>query len=157
MKKNNGFWICSAAALIIGFIGIMRLLQTSSADALNGVNIPAGFPTKTGLIVIWGFLFVLWGLGCRFVYSVNRSDRMKRNIFLNSVILEAGLFIWNYMIFGALNFPGALAVCIAILLLAVIVWFMYLLSHRYGGYLFTSMIVWILYLLYLSIAFAVKN
>ena len=119
--------------------------------------LPAGFPTRTGMIVIWGFLLAIWGIGCRFVYSVKLSDRRKRNIFLNSLILEGGILIWNFMIFGAVNLPGALAVCIALLLLGVIVWFMYLLTHRYGGYLFTPVMIWMLYLLYLSISLTVKN
>ena len=157
MKKKNVFWFSSVAALIIGFFFIMRFLNGSDEDALSGLKIPAGFPTGTGMIVIWGFLFVLWGAGSFFVYSVKLSEWRKRNIFLNSLILEIGIFMWNYMVFGAVNLPGALAVCIAILLLGVVVWFMYLLTHRYGGYLFTPMMIWMLYLLYLSISFTVNN
>ena len=155
MKKNNFFWIATAAVLIIVFIALLRLL--SAAPDLSGVLLPAGFPTANGLLVIWGFLFLLWGIGTRFVYSAKLSPRRQRNIFLNSLILAGGIFIWNYMIFGAVNFSGALAVAAALLLLGVVVWFMYLVTHRYGGYLFIPMMIWLVYILYLSIAFAVKN
>ena len=76
---------------------------------------------------------------------------------LNSLMLVIGIFIWHYMIFGAVNPAGALAVSAAILLLGVVVWFMYLVTHRYGGYLFTSMVIWLIFLLYLSISLTVKN
>ena len=156
MKKNAfSFW--SIAAIVVGYIALIRLITSADPDRLSGISLPAGFPTRTGLIVIWGILFLLWSIGCVFVYSVRLSPRRKRNIFLNSIILAAGIYIWHFLVFGACNLPGALAVSIAILLLAVVVWFMYLVTHRYGGYLFTPSVVWLVFVLYLSISLAVRN
>ena len=91
------------------------------------------------------------------VYSVKISPRRIRNIFLNSIILVIGIFTWHFMLFSSVNLAGTLAVSIAILLLAVVIWFMYLVTHRYGGYLFSAVVVWHLFQLYLSIALVVKN
>ena len=157
MKKVSSFWIWNLAGLLIGYLAIFRLLRSAGNDALAGTVLPAGFPTASGLMVIWAFLFLLWGMGTYFVYSIPLRPRRIRNIFLNSLILIIGIFIWNYMIFGVLNLQGALAVLIAVLMLAVVVWFMYLLVHRYGGYLFIPMMIWLVFLLYLSIALVVKN
>ncbi len=157
MKKNNAFSILSVLSLVVGYIAILRLLSAEASNTLNPFSLPAGFPTVTGLRIIWGFLFLLWGIGCFFVYSVGLSPRGKRNIFLNSLILIIGIFIWNFMVFSAVNFSGALAVAVAVLLLSLVVWFMYLVTHRYGGYLFTPMMIWMVFVLYLSIALTVKN
>ena len=157
MKNKSAFGISSVIGLVIGYAAIVRLLLVKGMSALDGTVLPAGFPSQTGFIVIWGFLFLLWALGSRFVYSVKLSPRRERNIFLNSLILVIGIFIWNYLIFGSLNIMGALAVSAALLLLGVIVWFMYLVTHRYGGYLFIPMMIWLCYILYLSIAMAVRN
>ena len=67
------------------------------------------------------------------------------------------MFVWNFLVFSGLNFSGALAVIIAVLVLAVVVWFMYLLVHRFGGYLFIPMMIWLAFLLYLSISLVLKN
>ena len=156
-KKLSSFWICNIAGLLIGYFAIFRQLRSAGADVFAGTDLPAGFPSSAGLMVIWAFLFVLWGIGSYFVYSVPLRPRRERNIFLNSLILVIGIFIWNFLVFSSLNFPGSLAVAIAILLLAVVVWFMYLVIHRYGGYLFIPMMIWMVFLLYLSIALVVKN
>lgn len=157
MKKINAFGIFNIIALVFGYAAIFRLLRTTDPELVSQLNLPAAFPTRTGLLVIWAILFVLWAAGCTFVYSAQLSPRRLRNIFLNSLILIIGIFIWHFMLFSSVNLTGALAVSIAILLLAVIVWFMYLVTHRYGGYLFTPMIVWELFLLYYSISFVVRN
>ena len=157
MKKISSFWISTLVGLAIGYIAVCHLLQTNGMSALEGSSLPAGFPTAKGLLVIWGILFVLWGTGSRFVFSAGLSPRRMRNIFLNGLILIIGIFIWNFLVFEKVNFEGALAVAIAILLLALVVWFMYLVTHRYGGYLFISMMVWLVFLLYLSIALVIKN
>ncbi len=157
MKKNNAFGILSLISLVFGYIAIFRLLSDGISKLPDTVGLPAGFPTYTGLRIIWAFLFLLWAIGCFFVYSVDLSPRRKRNIFLNSLILIIGIFTWNFLVFSAFNFSGALAVAIAILLLSLVVWFMYLVTHRYGGYLFTPMMMWSVFVLYLSIALTVKN
>ena len=157
MKKINTFSISNIIGLIIGFLAVLQLLRSSDEAKLSGIDLPAAFPGKTGLAVIWGFIFLLWGIGVCFVYSVSLSPRTKRNIFLNSIILIIGIFVWNFMIFSSCNLSGALAVSAAVMLLAVVVWFMYLVTHRYGGYLFTPAVVWLLFVLYLSIALVVKN
>ena len=157
MKKMSAFSVWSIFGIAVGYFAIFRLLSTADETKLSALTLQAVFPTRTGLIVIWAILFLLWIVGSCFVYSVRLSPRRKRNIFLNSMILLAGIFVWNFMIFSSCNLTGALAVCISILLLGIVVWFMYLVSHRYGGYLFTSMMVWLLFLLYLSIALVVKN
>lgn len=157
MKKVSSFWIWNLAGLLIGYLAVFRLLRSAGNEALDGIVLPAGFPTAAGLMVIWAFLFLFWGIGSFFVYSVPLKPRTLRNIFLNSLILIIGIFIWHFMIFNALNLSGALAVAIAVLVLAVVVWFMYLVVHRYGGYLFIPMMIWLVFLLYLSIALAVKN
>lgn len=154
MKRTGAFFPANVIALLIGLIGIIR--QVLSAPALE-INLPAGFPTATGFAVIWTFLFILWALATYFVYSAPFSPRRKRNIFLNSLMLIVGIFVWCYMVFSAVNVSGALAVSIAILLLALVLWAMYLVSHRYGGYLFTPVVVWMFYLLYLSISLVVRN
>ena len=149
--------ISGIAGLLIGYAGILRLILSSRVVKLSSLDLPAGFPTVNGLSVIWGFLFLIWAVGQYFVYTIKLSPRRARNIFLNSLMLVIGIFIWHYMIFGAVNPAGALAVSAAILLLGVVVWFMYLVTHRYGGYLFTSMVIWLIFLLYLSISLTVKN
>ena len=154
MKKQEGFFIATVAALIIGFAAIYRLLVGVPAPQFI---LPAGFPTINGFLVIWAFLFVIWAIASYFVYGVKIHPRRKRNIFLNCLIQIIFIFIWCYMVFSAGNFPGALAVAIANLILAVVIWFMYLVTHRYGGYLYTSIVVWSAYLIYLSIALVVKN
>ncbi len=157
MKKNNIFGILSLVSLLFGYIAVFRLLSAGFPEIADTVSLPAGFPTCTGLQIIWAFLFLLWGISCFFVFSVHLSPRRKRNIFLNTLILILGIFTWNYMVFGAANFSGAIAIAIAILLLALVIWFMYLVTHRYGGYLFTPMMIWSVFILYLSIALTVKN
>ncbi|MBR6090022.1 MAG: tryptophan-rich sensory protein [Anaerolineaceae bacterium] len=157
MKKVNSFGFANIAALIIGFAAVFRLLHQPANENFQTLTLPAGFPSRTGLTVIWGILFLFWAAGCLFVYSVNLSPRRMRNIFLNSLILIIGIFIWNFLLFSTVNLSGALAVSIANLLLVVVVWFMYLVTHRYGGYLFTPAVVWHLYQLYLCIALVIKN
>jgi tryptophan-rich sensory protein len=157
MKKNSPFGIWSIVGIVIGYIAIFRLLKNADAELLSGLSLPAGFPSITGLLVIWGILFLIWALGCRFVFTVQLRPRLLRNIFLNGLILVIGIFMWNFLIFVNANLSGALAVNIGTLVLSIVIWFMYLVTHRYGGYLFTSMIVWQVYTLYLSIALVVKN
>ncbi len=157
MKKNSPFGIWSILGIVIGYIAIFRLLKSTGTVNLSGLILPAGFPTITGLLVIWGILFLIWALGCRFVFSVQLRPRRQRNIFLNGLILVIAIFMWNYMLFVNANLSGALAVSIASLVLSIVLWFMYLLIHRYGGYLFTSMVVWQAYTLYLCITLVVKN
>ena len=157
MKKLDPFGIGNITAILIGFASLCWLLSQPSSESFTALSMPAGFPTKTGLMVSWGIFSALWIAGCTFVYSVKLSPRRMRNIFLNGLILIIGIFIWHYLLFSAVNLPGTLAVSIATLLLTVIVWFMYLVTHRYGGYLFTPIVVWHLYQLYLSISLVVKN
>lgn len=157
MKRINSFGICNIIGLAFGYASIIRLLRKQTPSAFEALELPAGFPTQNGMMVIWGLLFLFWGFACCFVYSVRLSPRRMRNIFLNSLILIVGIFIWNFMLFSAVNLSGALAISIALLLLAIVVWFMYLVTHRYGGYLFTPVVVWNLFQLYLCIAFVVKN
>lgn len=157
MKKINSFGIFNIAGLAIGYISLLRLLNTQVPENISNLSLPAGFPTTKGFMVIWGILFLFWAWGCFYVYSINLSPRRMRNIFLNSLILIIGIFIWHYILFNTVNLPGTLALSIADLLLSVVVWFMYLVTHRYGGYLFTSVVVWQLYQLYLSISLLVKN
>ena len=157
MKKINPFGIANIICLGIGYAAIVRLLRGPFSDSFSRLTLPGGFPTGTGLMVIRAILFVFWALGCTYVYSVKLSPRRMRNIFLNSLILIIGIFTWNYMLFSAVNLAGTLAISIALLLLTVVVWFMYLVTHRSGGYLFTPMVIWQVYELYLSIALLVKN
>ena len=157
MKKINPFGIVNIICLGIGYAAIIRLLRSSLSDSFSGLTLPGGFPSGTGLMVIWAILFVFWALGCTYVYSVKLSPRRMRNIFLNSLILIIGVFTWNYMLFSAVNLAGTLAISVALLLLTIVVWFMYLVTHRNGGYLFTPMVIWQVYELYLSIALLVKN
>ena len=157
MKKINAFGTFNIIGIIIGFAGVIRLLTKPETEAFAALNLPSGFPTRSGFIVIWGILSLLWVAACLFVYSVSLSPRRMRNIFLNSLILIIGIFVWHFMVFSAGNAAGAMALSIAMLLLAVVVWFMYLVIHRYGGYLFTPLVVWHLYQLYLGISLAVKN
>lgn len=157
MKNKSAFGIWSIIGIALGYAAIVRLLLSKAQYLPDVINLPAGFPTKTGLFVIWGFLFLLWGIGCHFVFSVKLSPRRKRNIFLNGLILVIGIFIWNFLIFGNMNPAGALAVSAALLLLALVVWMMYLVTHRYGGYLFIPMMIWLCFILYLSAALVIKN
>lgn len=157
MKKINSFGISNIIAVIIGYAAIIYQLKKPVTERFSQINLPSGFPTINGLMVIWGILFLLWGIGCVFVYSIPLSPRRMRNIFLNSLILILGIFIWNYILFSAVNLPGTLALSIANLLLSVVVWFMYLVTHKYGGYLFTPVVIWQIYQLYLAIALVVKN
>lgn len=157
MKKINSFGISNIIAVIIGYTAIIYQLRKPVTERFSQLNLPSGFPTINGLMVIWGILFLLWGIGCVFVYSIPLSPRRMRNIFLNSLILILGIFIWNYILFSAVNLPGTLALSIANLLLSVVVWFMYLVTHKYGGYLFTPVVIWQIYQLYLAIALVVKN
>ena len=157
MKNKSAFGIYNVIGIVIGYAAIIRLLLTKGMSGLDGIDLPGGFPSPNGLIVIWGFLFLLWALGSHFVYSVKLSPRRKRNIFLNSLILVIGIFIWHFLVFGSLNIMGALAVSAALLLLGVIVWFMYLVTHRYGGYLFIPVMIWLCFMLYISISLAVRN
>ena len=157
MKKINPFGIANIICLGIGYAAIIRLLRGPFSDSFSELTLPGGFPTGTGLMVIRAILFVFWALGCTYVYSVKLSPRRMRNIFLNSLILIIGIFTWNYMLFSAVNLAGTLAISVALMLLTVVVWFMYLVTHRNGGYLFTPMVIWQVYQLYLSIALLVKN
>ena len=157
MKKINAFGISNIICLGIGYAAIVRLLRTPFTDKFFELDLPGGFPSGTGLMIIWAILFIAWAFGCTFVYSVDLSPRRMRNIFLNSLILIIGIFTWHYMLFNAVNLAGTLAISIALLLLTIVVWFMYLVTHRYGGYLFTPMFIWQIYQLYLSIALVVKN
>ena len=157
MKKINPFGFFNIFGLGIGYAAIFHLLNHNISENFLQLNLPAGFPSIAGTKVIWAILFLLWAVGCFYVYSVNLSPRRLRNIFLNSLILIIGLFIWNYMLFNTVNLPGTLAVSIATFLLSVVVWFMYLVTHKYGGYLFTPVVIWQIYQLYLAIALVVKN
>jgi len=157
MKKINSFGIFNIIGLVFGYFAIFRILNSNTIELYEKFTLPAGFPTRNGLFVIFGFLFVLWAFGCFFVYSVNLSLRRMRNIFLNSLILIIGIFIWVYILFIAMNLQGALAVSIAILLLSIVILFMYLVTHRYGGYLFTPVVIWMLYQIYLSAALLINN
>lgn len=157
MKKTSPYFFGTVAANIVIYLGITRLLMTTGYDKLGETVLPAGFPTKGALTVIWVFLFLLWSIGSYFVYSVKMTPKRHQNIFMNGLILGGAIFAWHYVLFGLVNFPGTLALSIAILLVSVIVWFMYLVVHRYGGYLFTPVVVWTVYMLYLSIALVVKN
>ncbi len=157
MKKNSAFGIWAAIGIAIGYAAILWLIITKGKTVPEGIELPAGFPTAAGMTVIWGILFLLWAAGGFFVYSVRISPRRMRNIFLNSLILVIGIFVWNYLILSKVNFSGALAVAIAILILALVVWFMFLVTHRYGGYLFIPMMIWMCFVLYLSISLVVKN
>ena len=157
MKKINFFGVLNIFALAFGYASIFRQMRISDPELLSGFILSAGFPTRSGLLVIWAFLYICWAFACVFVYSANLSPRRMRNIFLNSIVLIIGIFTWVFLLFGAANLSGALAVSIALLLLAVVIWFMYLVTHRYGGYLFTSIIVWLIYQLYLCIALVIKN
>lgn len=157
MKKINPFGIGNIICLGIGYAAIIRLLRSPLSDSFSGLTLPGGFPSITGLMVIRAILFVFWAFGCTYVYSAQLSPRRMRNIFLNSLILIIGIFTWNYMLFSAANLAGTLAISVALLLLTVVVWFMYLVTHRNGGYLFTPMVIWQVYELYLSIALLVKN
>ncbi|MBQ6520039.1 MAG: tryptophan-rich sensory protein [Anaerolineaceae bacterium] len=157
MKKINPFGISNIIAIIIGYAALFYQLRKPVTERFSQLNLPSGFPTMNGLMVIWGILFLLWGIGCVFVYSIPLSPRRMRNIFLNSLILILGIFIWNYILFSAVNLPGTFALSIANLLLSVVVWFMYLVTHKYGGYLFTPVVIWQIYQLYLAIALVVKN
>ena len=157
MKKINAFGITNIIALAFGYASIFRLMRITDPESLSQINLPGGFPTRNGLLVIWAILFVIWAIACCFVYSVNFTPRRMRNIFLNSLALIIVIYTWNYLLFSSVNLPGTLAVTIADLLLTIVVWFMYLVTHRYGGYLFTSLVIWILYQLYLCIALVVIN
>lgn len=157
MKKINAFGISNIICLGIGYAAIIRLLRKPLPYSFLELTLPGGFPSMTGLTIIWAVLFIFWAFGCTFVYSVNLSPRRMRNIFLNSLILIIGVFTWHYMLFNAVNFAGTLAISIALLILTIVIWFMYLVTHRYGGYLFTPMLIWQVYQLYLSIALVVKN
>lgn len=157
MKKINAFGTFNIIGILIGYAVVLRLLTRPETEAFASLQLPTGFPTRSGLIVIWGILSLLWIAACLFVYSVKLSPRRMRNIFLNSLILIIGIFSWHYMVFGAVNGAGAMAVSVATLLLAIVIWFMYLVTHRYGGYLFTPLVIWHLYQLYLGISLAVKN
>ncbi len=150
MKKINVFGICNIIGLAFGYAAIFRLLRTTDPALISNLKQPAGFPTRTGLLVIWAIIFVFWAVGCTFVYSVQLSPRRMRNIFLNCLILIVGIFI-------SVNLTGTLAISIATLLLSIVIWFMYLVTHRYGGYLFTPVVIWELFQLYLSISFVVRN
>lgn len=157
MKKINVFGICNIIGLAFGYAAIFRLLRTTDPALISNLKQPAGFPTRTGLLVIWAIIFVFWAVGCTFVYSVQLSPRRMRNIFLNCLILIVGIFIWHFMLFSSVNLTGTLAISIATLLLSIVIWFMYLVTHRYGGYLFTPVVIWELFQLYLSISFVVRN
>ena len=157
MKKINAFGTFNIIALFFGYFSIFRVLKTTDTAAFSELTLPAGFPTQTGWLVIWAFLFILWGIACLYIYSVKLSPRRVRNIFLNSLILIIGIFAWNYFLFTVMNLSGTLAVSIALLLLTIVIWFMYLVTHRYGGYLFTPVVIWQLYQIYLSIALVTGN
>ncbi len=157
MKKTSPYFFGTVAANIVVCLGITRLLMTTGYDKLGETVLPTGFPTKGALTVIWAFLFLLWSIGSYFVYSIKMTPKRHQNIFVNGLILGGAIFAWHYVLFGLVNLPGTLALSIAILLVSVIVWFMYLVVHRYGGYLFTPVVVWTVYMLYLSIALVVKN
>lgn len=157
MKKINAFGISNIICLGIGYAAIIRLLRAPFSDKFFELSLPGGFPSGRGLTIIWAILFITWAFGCTFVYSVKLSPRRMRNIFLNSLILIIGIFTWHYILFNTVNLTGTLAISIALFLLTIVVWFMYLVTHRYGGYLFTPMFIWQIYQLYLSIALVVKN
>ena len=157
MKKINSFGISNIIAIIIGYAALFRILSHPLTDVFTSTTLPAGFPTKSGLLVIWGLFSILWIASCLFVYSIPLSPRRMRNIFLNSLILIIGIFIWHYLLFFSVNLTGTLAVSIADILLTVVVWFMYLVTHRYGGYLFTPVVIWHIYQIYLCIALVINN
>ena len=157
MKKTSPYFFGTVAANIVAYLGILRLLTTTGYDKLGEAVLPGGFPTKGASMVIWGLLFLLWTVGSYFVYTVKMTPKRHQNIFANGLILAAAIFAWHYVLLGVVNFPGVLALSIAILLLTVIVWFMYLVTHRYGGYIFTPTVVWAVFMLYLGIALVVKN
>ena len=157
MKKINAFGITNLIALAFGYASIFRVLRIADPENLSQISLPSGFPTRSGLLVIWAILFIIWAAACCFVYTVNFTPRRMRNIFLNSLVLIIVIYAWNFLLFSSVNLTGALAVTIAELLLSIVVWFMYLVTHRYGGYLFTSLVIWNLYQLYLCIALVVLN
>lgn len=157
MKKIGAFSISMIAGLVIGYAGLGSLLSKANLSDTAELNLPAGFPSNTLNLVIWGILFILWGIGSCLLYAVELKPRRQRNIFLNSLILIVGIYLWHFMLFSAVNLSGALAISIALFMLGIVVWFMYLVIQRYAGYLFIPTIIWLIYMLYLSISVTVIN
>ncbi len=157
MKKSTVFLIC--ILIVFGFYALSGIVLSSNfvPEAFEALKLPKGFPSVRGLVFIWGFLSLLWGISAGFVFSVNIKKRGKRNMAINTLFLIGAIFSWHFLVFVRCMPLGALAMSIAMLLLALVVLFMYLLVHRNGGYLFLPVVVWLVYTLYLSISLFVLN
>ena len=127
------------------------------APVFDRLHLPAGFPTHRGMIVIWAFLSVLTAGAGWYVFGERIQPRRKRNVFLNLVIFVLVTFMWTWFLYVLTNFAGAIALAVFMVILALVIWLMFLVTHRYGGYLFTPVVVWTLYCLYLSIGMLVVN
>lgn len=134
-----------------------QISRGMAKDFSAAVTLPAGFPTNKGMLVIWAFLCLLWAVGSWFVFGERIQPKRKRNVFLNMIIFVMIAFMWCWFVYHIMNFPGAIALAAFLVILALILWLMFLVTHRYGGYLFTPVVVWSLYTLYLSIALLICN
>ena len=157
MKNIKVLIICLLISTI--FFGWLTtsVIVRNDADVYNKLTLPAGFPSQRGLIYIWTFLLTLAGIGSWFVFTTDIPIRRKRNIFLDAIILGGAIYAWNLLLFQYGTPEAVMGMAIGEFLLGIVVWFMYLLVNRFGGYLLTPLVFWIAYSLYLSIALVVKN
>lgn len=156
-KKTSVTLICIILTLAFFVFGAFVVSKNFDPDIFGKLKLPPTLPSMTGLLVICGFLSLVWGSSLSIVFAQDLKPRAKRNLVMNSLILFGTLFSWHFILLCRAMPAGALALAIAALLLAVIVWFMYLLVHRNAGYLFTPILVWIVFMIYLSIRIVMLN
>ena len=157
MKNRKSILFCILTAAVVFAGSAYTMIRQYGNSVLSNFTQPKAIPSSRGWFVIWAFLVFLWTLGSIPVFASKLSLRRKRNIFLNVIVLALLFFIWNYQFLIKANFTGAIAISIADLLLAVVVWLMYLVTDKIGGYLFTPTVVWSAFMIYLSVSAFVLN
>ncbi len=159
MKKSFSgiFFTC----LIIGLFGfsLYTLIQNDFAGFFSGsFRLPAAFPTRNGLILIWFFLLLLTAISSISILKNKISINRKKNALIILLMLLGSIYGWNFLLFSLQgNLLGALAINIGEIVLSGLTMFMFWLIHHQAGYLLFPTFIWSLFSLYLSISLVVLN
>lgn len=153
--------IISNICLIVIFLLFSYLFADSIAkyqeEIYQTLNLPAAFPTQTGLTFIWVTVLALIGVSASMILSANTKINRKKNVLINVLIMVVTMYCWVILLFKNQNFAGVIAISVVELLLGLLSMFMSWLVNKKAGYILFFSVLWFLFTLYYGIAFMILN
>ena len=143
---------CLLIPIFAGLIG--QVFSSNAKEVYSSLQKPPFSPPSIIFPFVWSALYILIGIG---LYFMEESGCDKKNPRIAYGVMLAFNILWPLFFFTLKWFTFSNVIIIALLISAIITFYIFYKCEKISGYFILPMIIWVAYATYLNIGVAALN